>query len=233
MFNLYKKELNYYLTNAIGYIVIVLFAVFANFLFIKDIFVVGSASMKSFFGILPWLFLIFIPALSMRIFAEEKRSNTIEVLLSLPISETQIVLAKFLALLTLTVISLALTLSLPISLAFISKLYLPEILTGYLGIIFLAGAFISLSIFFSTQTKNQIIAFLISAMLIFLLTLLSSDFLGNVIPKIIQDFLAYFSPVYHLNNFIKGIIDLRSLIYFLSFIAVFLFLSITVLEKRD
>lgn len=233
MFNLYKKELNYYLTNAIGYIVIVLFAVFANFLFIKDIFVVGSASMKSFFGILPWLFLIFIPALSMRIFAEEKRSNTIEVLLSLPISETQIVLAKFLALLTLTVISLALTLSLPISLAFISKLYLPEILTGYLGIIFLAGAFISLSIFFSTQTKNQIIAFLISAMLIFLLTLLSSDFLGNVIPKIIQDFLAYFSPIYHLENFTKGIIDLRSLIYFLSFITVFLFLSIAILEKRD
>lgn len=233
MFNLYKKELNYYLTNTIGYIIIVLFAVFANFLFIKDIFVVGSASMKSFFGILPWLFLIFIPAISMRIFAEEKKSNTLEVLLSLPISETQIVLAKFLALLTLAGISLALTLSLPISLVFISKLYLPEVLTGYLGAIFLAGALISLSIFFSTQTKNQIVAFLVSTILIFLLIFLSSDFLGNVIPKIIQDFLSYFSPIYHLNNFIKGIIDLRSLIYFLSFIAVFLFLSVTVLEKRD
>ncbi len=233
MLNLYKKEFAYYLNNAIGYIVIVLFAVFANFLFVKDIFVVGSASMKSFFGLLPWLFLIFIPALSMRIFSEEKRSNTIEVLLSLPISETQIVLAKFLALLTLSSISLFLTLSLPVSLAFVSKLYLPEILVGYLGAVLLAGAFISLSLFFSAQTKNQIIAFLMSTIVIFLITLLSTEFFGNILPKTIQDFLVYFSPIYHMENFIKGIIDLRSLFYFLSLISVFLFLSIFTLEKRN
>src|SRR4030065_469479 len=76
---LYKKELNYYLNNPIGYIVLVLFAVFANFLFVKDIFIVGSASMRPFFNFLPWLFLIFVPALTMRIISEEKRVNTIDV----------------------------------------------------------------------------------------------------------------------------------------------------------
>ena len=95
MKNLYKKELNYYLNNPIGYIVVVLFAVFANFLFVKDIFVIGSASMRPFFSILPWLFLVFIPALSMRTLSEEKRVNSIEILLTLPVSETQVVLAKF------------------------------------------------------------------------------------------------------------------------------------------
>src|SRR5438045_3150828 len=97
---LYKKELNFYLNNPIGYITIVLFAAIANFLFVKDIFLAGSASMRPFFDLVPWLLLIFIPALAMRSFSEERKSNTLELLLTLPVSETQIVLAKFFALVT-------------------------------------------------------------------------------------------------------------------------------------
>jgi len=132
MKTLYKKELNYYLNNPIGYIILVLFGVFANFLFVKDIFVVGSASMKPFFSFLPWLLLVFIPALTMRIFAEEKRTNTIEVLLTLPVSETQIVLAKFFTLVTVTGLGLILTFGLPLTLSILTKVYYPEILIGYL-----------------------------------------------------------------------------------------------------
>ena len=160
MKSLYKKELNYYLNNPIGYIVVVLFAVFANFLFVKDIFVVGSASLRPFFNFLPWLFLVFIPSLGMRVFSEEKRINTIEVLLSLPISETQIVLAKFMALITLVIIGLTLTIGLPISLSLLTKIYLPEIIAGYVGSILLSGLYISLSMFFSSQ--NLITASIIS-----------------------------------------------------------------------
>src|SRR4030042_2761353 len=130
---LYKKEINYYLNNPLGYIVVILFAVFANFLFVKDLFLVGSASMRSFFAILPWLLMIFIPALTMRILAEEKRTNTIEVLLTLPISETQIILAKFFALTTIVSLAFVLTIGLPVSLGFLTKMYLPEIFIGYLG----------------------------------------------------------------------------------------------------
>src|SRR3990167_478658 len=126
MYTLYKKELGYYLNNPVGYIIVILFGVFANFLFVKDLFLIGTASMKPFFAFIPWLFLIFIPALSMRILSEEKRTNTLETLLTLQISETQIVIAKFLALLTIAAIGLVLTLSLPVSLAVLSGLYLPE-----------------------------------------------------------------------------------------------------------
>jgi len=233
MFTLYKKELSYYFNNAIGYIIIGLFAIFANFLFIKDIFVNGTTSMRPFFSLIPWLFLIFIPALSMRILSEEKRVNTLEVLLTLPISETQIVLAKFLALLTLVCLGLVLTLGLPISLAFLSKVYLPEILIGYLGSLLMAGGLISLSLFFSSQTKNQVVAFLLSALVTFFLMILSTDFLASLLPKFIQDLCSYFSPVYHLQSFVKGVVDLRSLFYFVSLSLVFLFLTVVDLEKRS
>ncbi|MBI4008774.1 ABC transporter permease subunit [Candidatus Roizmanbacteria bacterium] len=229
---LYKKELNYYLNNPIGYIVIVLFAVFANFLFVKDIFVVGSASMRPFFGFLPWLFLIFVPALTMRALSEEKRTNTIEVLLTLPISETQVILSKFFALLTLISIGLVLTVGLPISLSFLAKLYAPEIITGYLGNLFLAGMYISLSLFFSSLTKNQVVSFLVSALVLFILLVLGTDFTASILPRSIQDSLAYFSPISHQQNFVKGVFDLRSIFYFVSFTIMFLFLTVVDLEKR-
>lgn len=233
MFALYKKEINYYLNNPVGYIIIVLFAVFANFIFVKDIFVVGSASIRPLFLLMPWLFLIFIPAIAMRSLSEEKRTNTIEVLLTLPVSELQVVLAKFFALLTLVAIAVSLTLGLPISLAFITQIYLPEIIVGYIGILLLASAFISLSLFFSSLTKNQVIAFLVAALALFLFIVLSTDFAVTVLPKFVQDYLIYFSPIYHLQNFVKGVVDLRSLFYFLSFTVLFLFLTVIDLEKRD
>lgn len=233
MFTLFKKELNYYLNNPIGYIIIVLFALFANFLFIKDIFVVGSASLRPFFNIIPWLFLVFIPALSMRILSEEKRTNTIEVLLTLPISETQIIISKFIALLTIASFSLLLTLGLPLSLSFLTKLYLPEILVGYVGCIMLAGLFLSISIFFSSLTKNQVVAFLSSILVLFFLIVLSTEFTASVLPRFLQDFLSYFTPTYHLQNFVKGVLDLRSFFYFVSFTGLFIFLAIVDIEKRN
>lgn len=230
---LFKKELGYYLKNPLGYIIVILFAVFANFLFIKDIFVVGSASLRPFYNFLPWLFLVFVPALTMRIFSEEKRTNTIEVLLTLPISETQLVIAKFAALSTMVCLGLILTLALPISLSFLTKLYFPEIIIGYLGALLMAGLFISISMLFSVYTKNQVIAFLISSICIFILVVLGTDFMSNVLPKFVLDFLNYFTPGYHFQNFIKGVLDLRSVLYFLSGIFLFLFLTIVSLEKRD
>lgn len=232
MKTLYKKELGYYLNNPLGYIIVILFGVFANFLFVKDIFVVGSASLKPFFNFLPWLFLVFVPALTMRILSEEKRINTLEVLLTLPVSESQIVLAKLFALLTLTGIGLLLTLGLPLSLSFLTKIYFPEIIVAYLGCLFFAAALISICLYFSSLTKNQVVAFLISAVVIFFLLVLGTDFTANLLPGRIYDFLIYFSPINHLNNFVKGVMDLRSLFYFASFTALFIFLTVVDLEKR-
>lgn len=233
MRELYKKELRYYLNNPVGYGVVSLFAVFANFLFVKDIFIVGSASMKPFFGLLPWILLIFVPALTMRSISEERRTNTIELLLTLPVSESQIVLSKFLALCTLMAIALVLTMGLPISLLVLTKIYIPEIIVAYIGSLLLAAAYIGISLFFSSQTKNQVIAFLASVIALFMLSVLGTDFMATVFPKTILDFLIYFIPQYHFANFVKGIIDIRSLFYFLSLLAITLFLTIVSLEKRD
>jgi len=233
MINLIKKELSYYLNNPIGYITVILFAVFSNFLFVKDIFLVGSASMRPFFGLAPWLLMIFIPALSMRIIAEEKRTNTIETLLTLPISETQIVLSKFVSILLLVMITLLLTLGLPISLSLLTKIYLPEIIISYIGLFLLSSSFIALSMYFSSLTKNQVVAFMVSAVAIFFLLVLSTDFLSTVLPKFIQDFTNYFSPVYQLQSFVKGVVDLKSIVYFLSLTVFFLFLTVIDLEKRS
>ena len=230
---LYKKEIQFYFNNPIGYIVIVLFAATINFLYIKDIFIMGIASMKQFFSFIPWILLFFIPALSMRIFSEEKRTNTMEVLLTLPITETQIVVSKFLALLSLIVIGLSLTIALPFHLSTSTKIYIPEILVGYFGIILFSSFFLAISLFYSLKTKNQIVSFLLSLITLFMLLGISSDLFSGTIPKFMQDILIFFSPLFHLQNFIKGILDLRSILFFLSGTILFIVLTVFELEKRD
>lgn len=229
---LYKKELNYYLNNPVGYLIIILFAVFFNFLTLKDVFVSQVVSSKPFFNLAPWFLLVFIPALAMRIFAEEKKLNTIEVLLTLPIKESVIVFSKFLTLMSLVFIALVLTTAWFIFLSFFSSLYLPEVLVGYFGAILLSSALLSLVLFISNKTNNQVVVFLIGVVVIFFLFVLNSDYLASILPKIIIDGLSYFSPLYHYQNFVKGIIDLRSVFYFLIFSFLFLFLTIIDLEKR-
>lgn len=230
---LYKKEVQFYFNNPIGYIVIALFAATINFLFIKDIFIVGIASMKQFFSFLPWVLLFFIPALSMRIFSEEKRINTMEVLLTLPVTETQIVISKFLALFSLVAVSLILTAALPIYLILSTQIHIPEILVGYFGVLLFSSFFLAISLFYSLKTKNQIVSFLISLITLFIFLGISSDLFSGTIPKILQDILIFFSPLSYLQNFIKGILDLRSILFFVNGTILLLVLTVLDLEKRD
>jgi len=229
---LYKKELMQLLNSPVGYSVPVVFALFLGYLFMKDVFVVGSASLKPFFSLAPWLLFILIPALSMRSISEEKRSNTIEVLMTLPLPESTIVLAKLLSLFTIIAITLGLSLSIPLVLGFISALYLPEIIVGYMGLLLLSLLYLSFSLFISSRVSNQIASFSLSAIILFLMTTLSSDFLANILPKTVQDILLFGSPLLHLDNFVKGIIDLRSLSYFTLLTILFFKLTVTELQKR-
>lgn len=229
---LYKKELMQFLNSPVGYTVPVVFALFLGYLFMKDVFVIGTASMKSFFSVAPWLLFILIPALSMRSISEEKKTNTLEVLLTLPLSEEKIVRAKFASIFTLITITLALTFSIPLVLGFLAKLYVPEILVGYLGLLLLSLSYLSFSLYISSKVSNQIASFSLSVTLLFLITTLSSDFLANLLPKIAQDFLLLASPILHLDNFAKGVVDLRSLLYFIVFSLVFYQLTVKELQKR-
>ena len=236
MFSLYKKEINYYLNNPLGYIILVIFGIAVNYMFLKDIFVVGSASMRPFFNLIPWLLMFVIPAITMRALSEEKKNNTIETLLTLPISETQIVLAKYFAILTYISLGLLLTIGLPVSLyiltsSFATPIYLPEVFIGYIGVLALSSLFISISLLFSSLTKNQDVALITSFFTLFMLLVLATEYM-SFLPRVVQNSLAYFSPLTHLHNFVKGLLDLRSIIYFKSLSILFLFLTVIDLEKR-
>ncbi len=232
-----KKEINQFFNNPYGYIVLGLFGVFANFLFVKDVFVVGTISMKSFFQLMPWIIMIFAPALSMRAISEEKRLNTIEVLKTLPITEAQIVLGKFVSLLFACFVGLLLTIGLPVSLNAVASsagsLYMPEVIIGYLGVIAYAVMAISISLFYSGMTSNQVVAFLLSAVSLFILNMAGSDFLGTVFPKVVQDILLVLSPLNQMTPFTNGVLDVRSIFFFASVTSVFTFLAIVDLEKRN
>jgi ABC-2 type transport system permease protein len=233
MKHLFKKELDFYFNNPLGYIIVVLFALLANFLFVKDIFAQQSASLKPFFGFIPWLFIILVPAVCMRAFAQEKQSNTIETLLTLPLTEKDIVLAKFFSALVFIAVALALTLGLPISLSFLSTVYLPEVITGYVGLLLLAAAYIAVSLLCSLKTSSQIVAFFVSAVILFLFTASTADFVSSFVPRSFMDQLLFLAPLPNLDNFVKGIVDLRSLVYFISITGIFLFITRKELEKRS
>ncbi len=237
MKSLIKKELGHFFNNPFGFIILIVFGVFANFLFVKDLFLIGTVSMRQFFAIIPWITMIFIPALAMRSLAEEKRLNTIEILRTLPITETQIVIAKFVSLLIVAAVGLLLTVGLPISLYMLgssvgSTLYLPEIFIGYVGLLAYFAMGLALSIFYSGMTSNQVVALLLSAVTLFVLNLVGTDFVSTVLPKIAQDVLVNLSPINHLDVFVKGVLDVRSIFYFVSTTTIFLFLTIVDLEKR-
>jgi ABC-2 type transport system permease protein len=232
MKELFKKEIKQLLNSPVGYVVPALFALFLGYMFLKDVFVIGSASLKSFFGIAPWLLFLFIPALSMRTISEEKRTNTMEVLLTLPISEREVVGAKIGALATVIAITWALTFSVPLVLGMISGLAFAEIAVGYVGVFVLSMAYLSFALFISSKVHNQIASFLISTFVLFLITTLSSDFLANILPKAAQDVLIFLSPTLHMDTFSKGVVDMRSVAYFVGLFLIFFELTVAELKKR-
>ena len=164
IYTLFKKELMAYFNSPVAYIFIGVFLVVGNWLFFKNFFLIGEASLRSYFEFLPWIFLFMSPAITMRLWSEEKKSGTIEFLLTLPVTDWQVVWGKFLGALTFLVISLALTFTLPITVASLGNVDWGPIIGSYLGSLFLGGAYLALGLFISSLTKNQIIKIYILSM---------------------------------------------------------------------
>ena len=165
---LFKKELMSYFNSPIAYIFIAVFLVVGNWLFFYSFFVSQQASMRNYFNLLPWIFLFLSPALTMRLWSEEKRSGTIEFLLTLPITDWQAVLGKFLGSLAFLTISLLFTLTIPITIMSLGNVDLGPIIGGYLGSILMGAVYLSLGGFISSLTKNQIIAFIGAVVIAFI-----------------------------------------------------------------
>jgi ABC-2 type transport system permease protein len=241
MFALYRKEIRSFLNSLIGYIVIVVFlTIISLFMWVfpgeMNILDAGYANIDTLFVIAPWVFMFLVPAITMRSFADERKSGTIELLLTRPLSDIQIVLAKYLAGITLVLLSLIPTLVYYMSVHLLGN-PVGNIDTGgmwgsYIGLFFLSSGFVAIGVFASSITENQIISFIVAVFLCFFFylgfdSISNLALFGKVDALIIQ-----LGIQEHYISMSRGVIDTRDVVYFLSLAAFFILLTKTVLESR-
>ncbi|MBX5489741.1 MAG: ABC transporter permease subunit [Chloroflexi bacterium] len=225
-----RRELYAYFTSPIAYVIGALFLLISGFLFSLILNLSSEATMRPLFGNLSVIFLFAVPFLTMRLLAEEARTGTLELLLTAPVRDSQLVLGKFLGALLLVLAILACTAIYPIILLLAGNPDRGPILAGYLGIILQAAAFLAIGLFASSLTQNQIIAAMLTFVILLLLWL--SDALGNYTGGRIGDLFRFLSITRHLDEFPRGIIDTRHIVYFLSAIVVALFLTVQSVQSR-
>lgn len=226
---IFRREVKSYFSSPIAYIVTGLFLLASGFLFFNTFFLINRAELRQFFGLLPLVLSFFIPALTMRLLAEEKRSGSYETLLTLPVTEAEIVAGKFLAAFVSGAVMLVPTLSYAVTCLVFGRPDAGPMLGGYLGALFLIAAFSAVGLFASSLTKNQIIAFFIALAVCVSLTLISSFLI--FMPAGVVAFFDFFSASSHFDSVARGIIDLRDLLYFVSLTALFLALTVESLKS--
>lgn len=224
-----KRELGAYFTSPVAYVFLVIFLLMTGFFTFTagQFFERGEASLAAFFAWHPWLYLVLVPAVGMRLWSEERRAGTIELLLTMPVTAAQAIIGKFLA--SWIFLALALALTFPVFIT-VNVLGSPDngaILAGYLGSLMLAGAYLAVSCMTSAMTRNQVVAFILSVVICLFLILAGfnpvTDLLVRWASPAFVDTVAAFSVVTHFDGFQKGVIDTRDLFFFLSVIGFALF----------
>lgn len=234
----FRRELASYFATPLAYVFIVIFLVMAGALtfYVGGFFERGQADLQVFFNFHPWLYLFLIPALSMRLWAEERKTGTIEMFLTLPITTGQAVLGKYLAAWAFTGIALALTFPFWITVNYLGEPDNGVILASYIGSFLMAGAFLAIGSAISAVTKNQVIAFVLSAVVCFLFTASGSPIvLGPMqgwVPGGLVQTIASMSFLSHFAAITRGVVDLRDLIFFGSVIGLFLFANTILVELK-
>jgi ABC-2 type transport system permease protein len=233
-----KRELRSYFTTPVAYVFIVIFLLLAGILtfYMGGFFEREQADLAPFFFFHPWLYLILVPAISMRLWAEERKTGTIELLLTLPISTGQAVLGKFLAAWVFTAVALFATTPIWITVNYLGNPDNGVILAAYIGSLLMAGGYLAIGSCISAVTSNQVIAFVVSlvACLAFILAGLPAvlDIFTGWAPQAVIDTVSSFSFMTHFNSISKGVIDLRDLIFFGSLIGCFLLANTLILDAK-
>ncbi|WP_020588795.1 ABC transporter permease subunit [Desulfobacter curvatus] len=225
------KEFKDYFISPIAYIVISLFLIVTGWFFFSTFFIYGRADLRDFFTLLPITFSFFIPAVTMRLFAEEKNVGSYESLLTMPVSFTHIALGKFFAASAFAAAMLLPTLSYPLFISFIGNVDIGPVAGGYIGAVLLGGAYCSIGLFASALTRNQIIAFIIGCAICFTLTII--DRMLFFVPERLVPVVEYLGANAHFTNISKGIIDSRDLIYFASVIFIFIFSTDIAMKEKN
>jgi ABC-2 type transport system permease protein len=237
VWTVFRREMGAYFTTPLAYIVLTVFLVMAGALtfYMGGFFARDQADLNAFFTFHPWLYLVLIPAIAMRLWSEDLRSGAVEVLLTLPITTGQAVLGKFLAAWVFAGIALVLTAPMWITVTYLGTPDHGVILTGYIGSFLMAGGYLSIGAFISALTRNQVIAFVVTAAICFLLTVAGSPLVLAAFSAWAgdeaTDFIASLSFLTHFEDIMKGVLDLRDLVYFLSVMALFLFANWAAVER--
>ena len=233
-----RRELSAYFESPVAYVFLVIFLLLAGFFTFTfgGFFERGEASLAALFTWLPWLFLFLVPAVGMRLWSEERRMGTIELLLTLPVAAWQAILGKFLASWVFLIIALALTFPIVITVNWLGDPDNGVIASGYIGAALLAGAYLAISSMTSALTRNQVIAFILAVMLCLLLVLVGfspvTDLLSRWASPRLVEAVARFSVLTHYDGFQKGVVDSRGLLYFLSVMAFTLFATGVVIRNQ-
>jgi ABC-2 type transport system permease protein len=233
-----KRELGAYFTSPVAYIFLVIFLLLTGFFTFTagQFFERGEASLSAFFGWHPWLYLVLVPAVGMRLWAEERRAGTLELLMTMPIAPWQSILGKFLASWIFLAVALLLTFPVVVTANVLGSPDNGMIFAGYCGSLFLAGAYLAVTCMTSAMTRNQVVAFILSVVACLFLILAGfnpvTDLLARWAGPALVDTVAAFSVVTHFDGFQKGVIDSRDLLFFLSLIGFSLFATGVILRNR-
>jgi ABC-2 type transport system permease protein len=230
-----KRELNSFFDSLTAYIMIVLFLGFSGFftwISGSDIFLVGQANLRAFFSIAYWTLFFFIPALTMKLIAEEKKTGTIELLLTKAVTDRQVILGKYLATLILIAIALAFTFPYLITVAKIGNLDAGGVLCGYLALLLMSASYTSIGLFASSITNNQIVAFLTS-LFIGLFFHIIFEIIASGMTGMLGQITNSLSVTFHFESLSRGVVDSKDIVYFGSIIFLGLFLTEVSLAKRN
>ena len=229
---IFKKEFRSYFNSPIAYIFITFFLGISSWLFFQTFFLVNQAEMRDFFGLMPWIFLFFIPAVTMKLWAEEKKIGTAEILMTLPVRDYEVVVGKFLASFGLLAITALFSLGLPFSVIYLGDPDGGTIVCGYIGLLLMGGAYLAIGLFASTLTENQIIAFILGITICFVLLIIGTDYVLFSTPDWLYPIFSYLGLSAHYSSILRGVIDSRDIIYYFSIIGFFLYLSTLSVESR-
>ena len=227
---IFKKELRSYFNSAVAYVVIVVFLAVVGWLYTSSMFLINVASLRLMFEWIPLVFLFVVPAVTMRLLAEEKKAGTIELLTTKPLHDWEIIAGKFLAAWALIGFALLPTLIYYITIAFLGDIDNGPVIGGYLGLLLMAGVYVAIGLLASSLTENQIVAFIVALLLMF--TFFMMDKVLIFVPDFMTSVVEYLGIDFHFSNIARGVIDSRDVVYFGSMLGFTLYLSVVSLERR-
>lgn len=227
---IFKREVRAYFDSPTAYVVITVFLLVTGWFFTTNFFMAGQADLRVAFGIIPFIFIFIIPAITMRLISEERKTGTMELLVTMPITDAEIIVGKYLASVALLVGMLIPTLVYPITVSFLGDMDTGPLIGGYIGLALMGAGYLAIGTFGSSLTESQVVAFIISWLMVFVFFLL--DKILFIMPNVLVTPMEYMSIEYHFQNIARGVIDTRDIIYYLSLITLSLYMASRSLASR-